>query len=91
MSNNNEDSTRLARGGAEEQIESFLQTAMKGLIGKPDQNGGEEQSSKPGHPVILPSLSLWMAVLVGDMLRLKSIRASLSVIGNRRLVESALL
>jgi Transposase DDE domain len=75
MSNNSEDSAKLARGGAYEQIESFLQTVMKGLMEKETPNGGAEPSNKPGHPVILPSLSLWMAVLVGVLRGLKSIRA----------------
>jgi hypothetical protein len=75
MSNNTESSPKLARGGAQEQIESFLQTAMRGLMEKPDQTEAAEQSNKPGHPVILPSMSLWMAVLVGVLRGFKSIRA----------------
>jgi hypothetical protein len=75
MSNNTESPPKLARGGAHEQIESFLQTAMRGLMEKADQTEAAEQSNKPGHPVILPSMSLWMAVLIGVLRGLKSIRA----------------
>lgn len=91
MNNNTEKSPSLARGGGQEQIESFLQTVMRGLMEKPDQNGTAEQSNKPGHPVNLPSLSLWMAVLVGVLRGLKSIRAVLPVVGSRWLVEPAML
>jgi hypothetical protein len=55
MSNNTESSPKLARGGAQEQIESFLQTAMRGLKEKPDQNEAAEQPNKRGHPVIRPA------------------------------------
>jgi hypothetical protein len=52
-----------ASGGAHEQIESFLETVMRGLMGPHDQQAAE-QANKPGRPVVLPSVSLWMAVLV---------------------------
>jgi hypothetical protein len=75
MTNDTVTDARSASGGGHGQIESFLQTVMRGLTEKPDQNGTAEQSNKPGHPVNLPSISLWMAVLVGVLRGLKSIRA----------------
>jgi len=75
MTNDTVTDARSASGGGHEQIESFLQTVMRGLMEKPDQNRTAEQSNKPGHPVNLPSMSLWMAVLVGVLRGLKSIRA----------------
>src|SRR5947209_8822630 len=62
-------------GGTHEQIESFLHTAMQGLMGQDEQNGVAEPSNQLGHPVVLPSRSLWMAVLVGVLRGLKSMRA----------------
>src|SRR5947199_9697095 len=75
MSDDTVSNRKLASGGTHEQIESFLQTVMRGLMGQDDQEGVGEQPSKPGHPVTLPSMSLWMAVLVGVLRGMKSIRA----------------
>src|SRR5260370_30821420 len=57
-----------------EQIESFLETAMQGLMHSHDQQAAE-QPGKAGRPVSLPSMSLWMAVLVAVLRGLKSQRA----------------
>jgi len=48
---------------------------MQGLIGPQDEEKRAEQSGKPGHPVSLPSVSLWMAVLVAVLRGLSSQRA----------------
>src|SRR6266852_7340180 len=64
-----------ASGGVDEQIESFLQTVMQGLMGPHDQDAAAEQVGKPGRPVVLPSVTLWMAVLVAVLRGLKSQRA----------------
>src|SRR5258705_2901234 len=63
-----------ASGSAHEQIESFLRTVMQGLMGRQDQDRAES-SGKPGHPISLPSTTLWMAVLVAVLRGLKSQRA----------------
>ena len=64
-----------ASDGVHEQIESFLQTVMRGVMGPHDQQAAAEQADKPGRPVVLPSVSLWMAVLVAVLRGLKSQRA----------------
>ena len=75
MSNDTVFSPAKASGGVHEQIESFLQTVMKGLMRPHDQEAAAEQSGKPGRPVSLPSVTLWMAVLVAVLRGLKSQRA----------------
>ncbi len=67
-------SSAAASGGTHEQIERFLQTVMRGVMGPHDQEAAE-QIGKPGHPISLPSMSLWMAVLIGVLRGFKSIRA----------------
>src|SRR5436190_17034681 len=74
MSNDSVSSPGKASGGVHEQIESFLQTVMQGLMCSHDQDAAE-QSGKPGRPVSLPSVSLWMAVLVAILGGLRSQRA----------------
>jgi len=74
MSHNTVFSPPKASGGVHEQIESFLQTVMQGLMGSHEQDAAE-QSGKAGRPVSLPSVSLWMAVLVAVLRGLKSQRA----------------
>src|SRR5882762_6180097 len=64
MSHNTVFSSPKASGGVHEQIESFLETVMRGVMSPRDQQAAAEQADKPGRPVVLPSLSLWMAVLV---------------------------
>jgi len=64
-----------ASGGVHEQIESFLQTVMRGLMRPHDQEAAAEQAGKQGRPVVLPSVILWMAVLVAVLRGLKSQRA----------------
>ena len=54
MSNDSVSSPGKASGGVHEQIESFLQTVMQGLMCSHDQDAAE-QSGKPGHPVSRPS------------------------------------
>jgi hypothetical protein len=71
VSNDTVSSPISASSGVHEQIESFLQTVIRSLMG---QDKAGEQASKPGHPVSLPSMSLWMAVLVGVLRGMKSIR-----------------
>jgi hypothetical protein len=75
MSNDSVFSPPKASGGVHEQIESFLQTVMQGLMRPHDQEAVAEQSGKPGRPVSLPSVMLWMAVLVAVLRGLKSQRA----------------
>jgi len=74
MSNDSASSPRKASGGVHEQIESFLETVMQGLMHSHDQQAAK-QPGKAGRPVSLPSLSLWMAVLVAVLRGLKSQRA----------------
>ncbi len=57
--------------GAHKQIESFLKTAMQGLMGQETHKAEAQRSNLPGHPVVLASTSLWMAVLVGILRGLK--------------------
>jgi hypothetical protein len=74
MSNDSVSSPGKASGGVHEQIENFLQTVMQGLMRPHDQDAAQ-QPGKPGRPVSLPSLSLWMAVLVAVLRGLRSQRA----------------
>ena len=80
-----------ASSGVHEQIEGFLQTVMRGLVRQHTQDAKVRQPSKAGRPVNLPSVSLWMAVLVAILRGLKSQRANLAVVGSRWLVEPAKL
>jgi hypothetical protein len=75
MSYDSVSSPRKASGGVHDQIESFLQTVMEGLMGPDDQNGAAEQQGKQGRPVYLPSVTLWMGVLIAVLRGLKSQRA----------------
>mgnify|MGYP001206772379 CR=1 FL=1 len=75
MSHNTVFSPPKASGGVHEQIESLLETVMGGVMGPHDQQAAAEQADKPGRPVILPSVKLWMAVLVAVLRGLKSQRA----------------
>lgn len=61
-----------ASAGIHGQIEDFLHTALQALL--PAESATSEPPSA-GRPCELPSLSLWMAVLVGSLRRLKSQRA----------------
>jgi hypothetical protein len=73
----NNSSIRISNtaSGAHQQIESFLKTAMQGLMGQETHKAEAQRSNVPGHPVVLPSTCLWMAVLVGVLRGLKSVRA----------------
>jgi len=73
MSNDTVFSPAKASGSVHEQIESFLQTVMKGLMRS--QDAAADQVGKAGRPVYLPSVTLWMAVLVAILRGLKSQRA----------------
>jgi hypothetical protein len=64
-----------AASGAHQQIESFLKTAMQGLMGQETDKAEAQRSNSAGHPMVLPSVSLWMAVLMGVLRGLKSVRA----------------
>jgi hypothetical protein len=75
MSNDTVFSPAKASGGVHEQIESFLQTVMQGLMRPHDQEAAAEQVGKPGRPVVLARVTLWMAVLVAVLRGLKSQRA----------------
>src|SRR5258708_6206220 len=75
MSHDTVFSSPKASGGVHEQIESFLQTVMQGLMRAHDQKRAAEQLGKPGRPVVLPSVMLWMAMLVAILRGLKSQRA----------------
>jgi hypothetical protein len=72
MQNPTTSSERDTSGGVHQQIERFLQTAMKGMMRNQDQ---AKTAEKAGRHVSLPSLSLWMAVLVGVLRGFKSQRA----------------
>jgi Transposase DDE domain len=61
--------------GALAQIESFLQTAMQGLMSQETKSAEGQESNSLGRPVVLPSRSLWLAVLMGVLRGLKSLRA----------------
>jgi DDE family transposase len=74
MSHNTVFSPPKASGGVHEQIESFLETVMGGVMGPHDQQAAE-QADKPGRPVVLPSVKLWMAMLVAVLRGFKSQRA----------------
>ena len=74
MTNDSATSVSSASVGMNEQIESFLQTVMRGLMEKPDREGAGEQKAEPGRPVSLPSISLWMAVLVAILRGISSQR-----------------
>src|SRR5258708_39865633 len=76
MSHDTVFSSPKASGGVHEQIESFLQTVMQGLMRTHDQDRAAEQLGKPGRPVVLPSVMLWMAMLVAILRGLKSQRAA---------------
>jgi len=41
-----------ASGGVHEQIESFLETVMQGLMGPHDQASSSRAADKPGRPVV---------------------------------------
>ncbi len=74
MSNDTVSSPTKASGSVPEQIESFLQTVMEGLIGHQDQDAAE-QPGKSGRRISLPSRSLWLGVLVAVLRGLCSQRA----------------
>lgn len=61
--------------GAVPQIEHFLKTAMQGLMGQGSVAARPERSNSAGRPVVLPSEKLWMALLMGMLAGLKSMRA----------------
>ena len=66
--------TTSSASSAGPQIEQFLKTVMQGLIGQ-ESVTAETEPNPAGRPVVLPSESLWMAVLMGVLGRLKSMRA----------------
>lgn len=61
--------------GAVPQIENFLKTVMQGLIGQESMAAATQRSNQACRPVVLPSESLWMAMLIGVLRGLKSMRA----------------
>ena|SRR5947207_304097 len=61
--------------GAHKQIESFLKTALQGLMDQEKHKAEAQRSNSAGHPVIVPSASLWLAILMGVLRGLKSVRA----------------
>jgi hypothetical protein len=75
MSHDSVFSPSKASGGVHKQIESFLQTVMWGVMHPRDQEAAAEQQGKPGRPMYLPSVTLWMAVLIAVLRGLKSQRA----------------
>ena len=75
MANDTASVVMKASSGVHEQIEGFLQTVMRGLVRQHTQDAKVGQPSKAGRPVNLPSVSLWMAVLVAILRGLKSQRA----------------
>ena len=75
MSHDSVFSPSKASGGVHKQIESFLQTVMWGVMHPRDQEAAAEQQGKPGRPMYLPSVTLWMVVLIAVLRGLKSQRA----------------
>jgi hypothetical protein len=73
--NNNSIRVPNAASGAHKQIESFLKTALRGLMDQERHKAETQRSNSAGHPVVLPSASLWLAVLMGVLRGLKSVRA----------------
>ncbi len=51
--------------GAVPQIENFLKTVIQGLTGQESVAAETERPNPAGRPAVLPSESLWMAVLMG--------------------------
>jgi hypothetical protein len=74
MNDSNISATSCANGGVP-QIEHFLKTAMQGLMSQESVIAATDQSNPAGRPVVLPRESLWMAVLMGVLRGLKSLRA----------------
>jgi hypothetical protein len=64
-----------ATPGFQEQIETFLQTAMNGLERESEADGLPVEAAPAGRPVELPSQSLWIAVLVCVLRKMRSQRA----------------
>jgi hypothetical protein len=64
-----------AASGAHQQIESFLKMAMQGLMSQETLRAEAQRSKFPGHLGVLPNTSLWLAMLVGVLRGLKSVRA----------------
>jgi hypothetical protein len=91
MTNDTVTAVKSASVGVHEQIESFLQTVMQGLMEKETQDGAAEQKGEPGRPVILPSMSLWMAVLVAVLRGLTSQRGIWRLLAQAWLVEATKL
>lgn len=63
------------RGGTSQQMEVFLHTAIQGLRSQETDQAGEEAPKRAGSPSVLPSASVWLAVLVGIVRGFPSIRA----------------
>jgi len=68
-------SATSSASGAVAQIEPLLKTAMQGLMSQETVASLPPRSNPAGRPVVLPSESLWMAVLMGVLRGLKSVRA----------------
>ncbi len=64
-----------ATPGFQDQIETFLQTAMDGLSQESEGEALPVETAHAGRPVELPSQSLWIAVLVCVLRRMGSQRA----------------
>jgi hypothetical protein len=73
--NNSSISATGAASGAVPQIEQFLKTVVQGLMCQESMVAATQRSKPAGRPVVLPSESLWMAVLIGVLQGLKSMRA----------------
>jgi hypothetical protein len=67
--NNGSMKATSSASGTVPQIENFLKTVVQGLMSQ------EAAERCKGRPVVLPSESLWMAVLIGMLAGLKSMRA----------------
>jgi hypothetical protein len=74
MNDSNISATSCANG-AVPQIEHFLKTALQGLMSQESVAAATQRPNPAGRPVVLPSESLWMAVLMGVLGGLKSMRA----------------
>jgi hypothetical protein len=80
-----------ASGGVHEQIESFLETIMRGLMRPHDREAAAEQGGKPGRPMVLPSVDLVDGRPRGNSARSEVPTGHLAVDSSRRLVEATKL
>ena len=90
MSHDTVFSPSKASGGVHEQIESFLETVMRGMMGPHDQQAATEQAGKPGRPVGgLAKREPVDGRIGGRVARSEVTTGHLAVVGSRWLVEAS--